>query len=84
MQAILSNPGLLIALCLIVAIVVGVNATLVSLLRRRPGPDEAGQWSRALGGPRAQQRQQSAQLDELHRIVAELAADQPAPEKPNE
>ena len=79
MQAILTRPGLLLTLCLIGGLVISVNATLVSLLRRGSGRGEAAQWSRALGGARSQQLQQAAQLDELHRAVADLPAGPPAP-----
>jgi hypothetical protein len=80
----LTNPGLLLALCLIVGLVVGVNATLVTLLRRGSGGRDGDQWSRALGAGREQQRRQSAQLDELHRMVSELSTGRPNPQKPNE
>lgn len=75
----LNNPGLIVALCLIIGLVVGVNATLVSLLRRGASRGEggAGSWSRALSGARERSQKQSAQLDELHRAVSALSNDPP-------
>ena len=74
-------------MCLIVGLVLAVNATLLSVFRRgtgHGGHGEAGRLSQALGGARERQRQQTAQMDELHRAVTLLSADKPNPDKPNE
>ncbi len=82
----LSNPGLLLARCLVIGLVVGVNATLLGLLRRGAGRGggEAGLWGRALGGARERQHQQTAQLDELHRAVSALSTPPAQDDKPRE
>jgi hypothetical protein len=77
-----SNPGLLLALCLIVGLVIGVNASLLALFRRGSGREQESQWSRALGGDRERRQQQAAQLAELHRAVTQLTAGKPDSEKP--
>jgi len=84
LPASLSNPGLLLGLCLVVGLVIGTNAMLLSLFRRGKGnknPGEGQEWARALGGARARQQQQAAQLEELHRAVTELAAGKTDPDK---
>ncbi len=82
----LHNPGLILALCLIIGLVVGVNATLLSLFRRGAARRDggAGTWSRALSGARERGQQQAAQLDELHRAVSALARDAPKADEPHE
>ena len=82
---ILNNPGLVVALCLIIGLVIGVNATLLSLFRRGAsrGDGGAGPWSRALSGARERGQQQTAQLDELHRAVSALSADPPKADDPH-
>ena len=82
LPASLTIPGPLIAIGLIAAIVLVTAASLVSALRRRPGDGE--RWRKAFGGAREQQRQQAAQMDELHRAVTQLSAHKPTPDKPNE
>ena len=73
MPAFLTDTRLILALCILGALVLGVNFGLVSLLRgRRPNNNEAATWTNALGGGRQAQRRQTAELDELHRAVAEL------------
>jgi hypothetical protein len=69
---------------LIAGLVIADNATLLSVFRRGSGRGEAGRWIQALGGARERQRQQTAQMDELHRAVNLLPADKPNPDKPNE
>ena len=82
LPASLTIPGPLIAIGLIAALIIVTTATLVSALRRRPG--EGNSWSRAFGGARARQREQAAQIDELHRAVANLSANKPKSDPQNE
>jgi len=84
LPAALTNPGMLLALCLVVGLVIVVNATLLSVFRRGTGDGETARWIQALGGARERQRQQTAQMEELHRAVKLLSADKPSPDKPNE
>ena len=73
MPGILNNPGALLAVCLVAVIVIGVNATLFTALRRGlRGDSEVRRWRQALGGAFDSQRRQDAQLDDLHRAVTEL------------
>jgi hypothetical protein len=82
LPASLTIPGPLIAFALIAVIVLVTAATLVSALRRRSGEGES--WGRAFSGAREKQRQQSAQMDELHRAVTHLSAKNPKSDQPNE
>jgi len=82
LPAALTPPGPLIAIGLIAAIVLVSAAALISALRRRPGQGQS--WVKAFSGAREQQRQQAAQMDELHRAVADLSAKNPRPDKLNE
>jgi hypothetical protein len=84
LPAALSSPGLLLALCLVVGLVIAVNATLLSVYRRGTGDGEAWRWTQALGGARERQRQQTAQMEELHRAVNLLSAEKPKPDKSDE
>jgi hypothetical protein len=75
MPSILTNPGALVAICLVAVIVIGVNLTLLSVLRRNSrGESEANKWLRAFGGAPASRLHQDAQLEELHRAVSQLPA----------
>ena len=80
----LNNPALLLALCLIIGLVVGVNATLVSLFRRGTPRKRDDTWLHALGGARRAEQQHAAQLAELHRAVGDLAANPSKTNSPNE
>jgi hypothetical protein len=81
MPGILNNPGALLAICLVAILVVGINATLFTALRRSlSGDSEIRRWRQALGGALASQRRQDAQMDDLHRAVSQL----PAAPKPEE
>jgi hypothetical protein len=82
LPASLTIPGPLIAIGLIAVIVLLAAAPLVSALRRRSG--QGASWVKAFSGAREKQRQQAAQMDELHRAVAILSAKNPPPDKPNE
>ncbi len=77
MDALLANPKLLIAAAFVVLLVLGVNWALLNALKADQGAAErAAKWGKVMrGGAQAQQKQQ-ADLDELHRRVAELKAKQ--------
>jgi len=72
----LTNPRALIVILCIGALILGINAPLLSLLlgKKATGRD-APAWRQALRGGSERQRQQDAQLDELHRIVSEFKSD---------
>ena len=78
----LTIPGPLIVVLILGAVILAVAATLVGALRRNASG--GGNWGAALNEARARQHQQTAQMDALHRAVADLAAEKPAPEKPHE
>ena len=85
LPAALTSPGLLLALCVMGGLVIGVNATLVTMLRRGShSKATSNPWGQALGGARERQRQQTAQMEELHRAVTNLSAPISEPVKPNE
>lgn len=80
-QKLLDNPaGLLAVLCL-AGVAIVANLALAALLRgatpdlsrwRRSLAAEAGIWRRAATGGSEAQKQQAAQLDELHQLVNQL------------
>jgi len=78
----LTIPGWLIVIVIIGLVILISAGTLVSALRGRAGAENT--WGKAFGGARRQQRQQAAQMDELHRAVANLTAKKPKSDKPNE
>jgi len=78
----LTIPGWLIVIIIIGLVVLISAGTLVSALRGRSGADNT--WGKAFSGARRQQRQQAAQMDELHRAVANLSAQESKSDKPNE
>jgi hypothetical protein len=85
LPASLNNPGLLLATCLIIGLVLMVNATLLSLLRRGGPRKGDGNWLRALGGAgRERERQQNDQLAELHRAVSRLSSETSRTDLPHE
>ena len=83
MNALLANPKAIVALLCVSVLVVGPFFTLVGLWRRdKAVVEEASKWSKAIRGGPEGQKQQTAQLDELHRLVADLQSsnsDNPAP-----
>ena len=73
MNELLSNPKTLLALACIGALVVGFNLTLFGLMRgSKTAREEASKLGKAIRGGQAAQREQAAQLDELHQAVARL------------
>lgn len=84
LEAILANPiGLLAVVCLVGVFIIA-NLTLIAMIGggqvdlsrwRRSLSNEAALWQKSFTGGREAQRQQSDQLDELHRLVGQL--DQP-------
>lgn len=69
----LTNPRAVIVILCIGALVLGLNATLISfLLGNKTAMREVSVWRQTLRGGSERQRQQDAQLDELHRIVSEF------------
>ena len=85
MPPVLSDPRLLIGLVLIVLLVVGINYTLLNLLRgKRPNERQGSAWGRALGGARRAQREQAADYDKLHQAVTALKSKPTEGEEPNE
>ncbi len=74
----LTNPRALIVIVCIGALVLGLNATLLSfLLGNKAALREASVWRQTLRGGSERQRQQDAQLDELHRIVSDFKSNKP-------
>jgi hypothetical protein len=64
--------ALLIVACF-AGFIAGLFAWAFSLLRGDKGAmAAASRWGKVLGGARDVQRQQEAQLDELHRLVSQL------------
>lgn len=69
----MDNPATIFLLCVIVALVVGLNLTLFGLLRGdRRIRLEAAKWTVAADGGRAARHSQQSQLDELRRAVEQL------------
>jgi hypothetical protein len=78
----LTNPKSLIVLLCLGTLILGFNASLISLLlgNKAVGRD-APSLSQVLRGGSERQRQQAAQLDELHRIVSDFKSDGPSQDK---
>ena len=73
MNELLSNPKAWLILGCLGAMVLGLNLSLLGLLRRdKAVMEEASKWSKALRGGREGQQRQDAQLYELHRLVSNL------------
>jgi L-arabinose isomerase len=73
MNELLANPKALLALFCVGALVVSFNLILFGLLRGdKTVQEEISKWGRAAGGAQESRRRQDAQLDELHRAVANL------------
>jgi len=69
----LTNPKAVIVIFCIGALILGLNAPLLSLLLgNKAARRETPLWRQALRGGSGRQRQQDTQLDELHRIVSEF------------
>jgi L-arabinose isomerase len=80
MNGLLANPKALLALFCVGALVLSFNLILFGLLRGdKTVQEEMSKWGKAAGGGQDARRQQAAQLDELHRAVANLKS-QPADE----
>ena len=85
MPPVLSDPRLLIGLVLIILLVIGINYTLINLLRgKRPNDRQGSVWGRALGGARRAQREQTADYEKLHQAVTALKPKPTDSEEPNE
>lgn len=94
LEAILANPiGLLAVVCLVGVFVIA-NLALIAMIGggqldltrwRRSLSNEAALWQKSFTGGREAQRQQSDQLDELHRLVGQLGPpeDKPASASPD-
>ena len=81
----LANPSSLVAICLVAVLVIGVNLTLLTVLRRNArGESDAKKWLQAFEGGRAGQRQQNAKLEELHHAVSQLPRAPTSSESPRE
>ncbi len=81
-ENLLTNPAALLAVLCLLGLVIGANVTLLGLLGNRKGLErELGVWGKAIGGGREAQRQQDAQLAELHQLVAKLSN---PPSEPND
>jgi hypothetical protein len=78
----LSIPGPVLVIGILALVVLISAGTLVSALRGRSGGQNS--WGKAFGGARRQQRQQAAQMDELHRAVTNLSAKKPKSDESNE
>jgi len=78
MNELLANPKAWLILGCLGALVLGLNLSLLGLLRHdKTVAEEASKWGKALRGGAEGQKQQNAQLDELHRLVANLHAKRP-------
>jgi hypothetical protein len=74
MRDLLSNPAALIALVCVGALIIGLHLTLFGLLTGSKAVHaEASKWGKALRGGQDARRHQEHQMDELHRLVSELA-----------
>jgi hypothetical protein len=85
MNELLANPkGLVILLCF-GAVILGLNLSLFGLLRgNKTVQEEASKWGKALSGGQQARRQQDAQLDELHRAVAQFKSQTVDQRKPDD
>jgi hypothetical protein len=73
MDQLLSNPRGLVIICCFGALVLGLNMTLVGLLRGdQRFAREASKWTRAFTGGRDVRQQQADTAAELHRLVGQL------------
>ncbi len=83
MEQLLQNPRGLIILCCFGALVLGLNMTLVGLLRGdKRFQREASKWTQALGGGRAVRQKQDADAAELSRLVKQLKEQAPKEQDP--
>lgn len=73
MKNLLSDPQGLLVLCCIGGLIVGLNLTLIGLLRGDPRVRlETSRWTSAFTGSRTARRQEEANYAELHQRVAKL------------
>ncbi len=73
MKDLLSNPQGLLLLCCVGGLIVGLNLTLVGLLRGDARVRfETSRWASAFTGNRTARRQQEADYAELHKRVSGL------------
>lgn len=81
----LTNPRGVIVIVCIGALILGLNASLISLLLgNKAALREASFWRQTLRGGSERQRQQDAQLDELHQIVSEFKSGGKSQDKPDD
>jgi FtsZ-interacting cell division protein ZipA len=78
----LTIPGWLIVVGFLAIVILIVAGTLLSALRGRSS--HSNPWGQAFSGARQRQREQRAQMDELHRAVAGLSNPNSEPKKPHE
>lgn len=75
MDELLSNPRGLAIICCFGAVVLGLNMTLLAVLRGdKSFQREASRWTQALGGGREIRQRQDADAAELSRLVQQLKA----------
>ena len=73
MEQLLSNPRGLVILCCFGALVLGLNMTLIGVLRGdKRFQREASKWTQALGGGRDVRAKQDNDAAELSRLVKQL------------
>jgi hypothetical protein len=73
MEQLLSNPRGLVILCCFGALVLGLNMTLVSVLRGdKRFQREASKWTQAFGAGRDARQKQDTDAAELRRLVQQL------------
>ncbi len=83
MDQLLSNPRGIIILCCFGALVVGLNMTLVGVLRGdKRFQREASKWTQAFDGGRAARQKQDNDAAELRRMVQDLTDRQQTGQEP--
>ena len=76
LNRLLNNPLGLCLVLMLVGFVIGNLWLMISMLNRKQNFDEeASKWGKAFRGGFDAQKQQNAQLDELHRQVAQLKSE---------
>lgn len=86
MEQLFSNPRGLVILCCFGSLVIGLNMTLVGVLRGdKRFQREASKWTQAFGGGRSMRQQQDHDAAELRRLVQALKdREQPGQEAPHD
>ena len=86
MEQLLSTPRGLVIICCFGALVLGLNATLIGVLRGdKSFQREASRWGQAIGGGREVRQKQDADAAELNRLVKQLKeAEQKGQEPPHD